>query len=189
MDNSKQNTAAAKEKMNNMNLNQEMEFIKHENKAFLYKLCEIEHIQSTENKDEIIRLLLMKYHSNSHKLQAVQEPFSIRNLMIVSIFCVRLKMNTNNSKVSLLQKEITKAKIKAICAIYQAPENVIRKATTHEMLITILNQTIRPGEVELMDKLLSLIDKMLSNVKLYKLGCNISKEAAMLSYSTMKKGE
>lgn len=83
----------------------------------------------------------------------------------------------------------TRAKIKAICNIYQSKENVIRKATTQEMLITILNQTIRPEDAGLMDKLLSLIDKMLRSVKIYKLGCNISKEAAMLSYGEMSKGE
>ena len=78
-----------------------------------------------------------------------------------------------------------RAKIKAICNIYQAKENVIRPASTAEMLITILNQTIRPSDQESMDKLLSLIEKMLLSVDLYKLGCNISQEAAELSYKTM----
>lgn len=78
-----------------------------------------------------------------------------------------------------------KVKIKAICAISQAKENSIRKATTSEMLITILNQTIRPQDQEDMDKLLKLIEKMLTEVELYKLGCNISREAAELSYKTM----
>jgi hypothetical protein len=55
--------------------------------------------------------------------------------------------------------------------------------------MTILNQTIRPDNLEQMDKLLGLIDKMISKVGLYKLGCTISKEAAELAYSTMSKGE
>ncbi len=78
-----------------------------------------------------------------------------------------------------------KAKVKAICNIYQAKENVIRKATTAEMLMTILNQTIRPKEADKMDKLLSLIEKMLLTVDIYKLGCNVSIDAAKLSYETM----
>lgn len=78
-----------------------------------------------------------------------------------------------------------RVKIKAICAISQAKENSIRKATTAEMLITILNQTIRPQDREDMDKLLALIEKMLTEVDIYKLGCNISREAAELSYKTM----
>lgn len=82
-----------------------------------------------------------------------------------------------------------RAKVKAICKIYQAKENVIKKADVSEMLITILNQTIRPTEIGRMDKLLFLIDKMLSSVGLYTLGCNISREAAELSFNTMSKGE
>lgn len=78
-----------------------------------------------------------------------------------------------------------RAKIKAICAISQAKENVIRHASTGEMLLVILNQTIRPKEINNMDKLLSLIEKMLLNVDIYHLGCNISREAAELSYKTM----
>lgn len=80
-----------------------------------------------------------------------------------------------------------RAKIKAICKIYQAKENQIEKCGVSEMLMTILNQTIRPDNLQDMDKLLSIIDKLLTQVKLYKLGCNVSAEAAELSYNTMKK--
>ncbi|MBE7087312.1 MAG: hypothetical protein E7369_03330 [Clostridiales bacterium] len=82
-----------------------------------------------------------------------------------------------------------RAKIDGICAIRQAKENVIEKCSTQEMLITIMNQTIRPTDIGQMDKLLGLIDKMLKTVKLYKLGCNVSKEAAETSYNAMVKGE
>jgi energy-coupling factor transporter ATP-binding protein EcfA2 len=83
----------------------------------------------------------------------------------------------------------TRAKVKAICQIYQAKENVIAKASVSEMLMTMLNQTIRPENLEDMDKLLVLIDKMLKTVDIYKLGCNISREAAELSYTTMSGGK
>lgn len=82
-----------------------------------------------------------------------------------------------------------RAKIKAICAIRQAKENSIRKADCSEMLITILNQTIRPTEVDKVDKLFGLIDKMLGSVDLYSMGCNISQQAAEMAYNTMSKGE
>lgn len=82
-----------------------------------------------------------------------------------------------------------RAKIKAICKIYQAKENVIKKAEVKSMLFAVLNQTVRPKDVGSMDKLLILIDKMLKKVDLYELGCNISKEAAELSFNTMSKGE
>ena len=78
-----------------------------------------------------------------------------------------------------------RAKIKAICNIYQAKENKIEKANIKDILPVILNQTLRPTDLGEMDKLLSLISKLLESVDLYKLGCNISREAAELSYTTM----
>ena len=79
----------------------------------------------------------------------------------------------------------TRAKIKAICKIYQAKENVIREMSPMQMFITILDQTVRPKEEKEMDKLLTLLDKMVKSVKLYELGCNISREAAQLSIRTL----
>ena len=75
-----------------------------------------------------------------------------------------------------------RAKLKAICKIRQEKENTIENITPAEMLVTILNQTLRPEKLDNMDKLLAIIDKMLEKAKLYSLGCNISLEAAELSY-------
>lgn len=79
----------------------------------------------------------------------------------------------------------TRAKIKAVCQIYQAKENVIQKVGASDMLMTVLNQTIRPSEMDNYDKLLDLIEKLLTKVNLYRLGCNISLEASKLAYETM----
>lgn len=81
----------------------------------------------------------------------------------------------------------TKAKIKAICKISQAKENSIKEISAGEMLMVILNQTVRPTEVEEADKFFSLVDKLLKSVKLYSLGCDISREAAELSFGAMSK--
>ncbi len=78
-----------------------------------------------------------------------------------------------------------RAKIKAICKIYQAQENTIQEISPMQMFITILDQTVRPKEEGDMDKLLTLLDKMVKSVKSYQLGCNISVDAAKLSITTM----
>ena len=78
-----------------------------------------------------------------------------------------------------------KAKIKAICKINQAKENAIREISPAEMLMVVLNQTVRPTETEPLDKLLGLLDDMLKKVGLYSLDCNISREAAELSFGKM----
>lgn len=83
----------------------------------------------------------------------------------------------------------TKAKVKAICQINQSEDNVIQKILPCEMLMMVLNQTIRPSEEMEFDKLIGLIDKLLTKVDLYKLGCNVSLDAAKLAFSTMSKGE
>ncbi len=81
----------------------------------------------------------------------------------------------------------TRAKLKAICKIRQEKENIIEQIQPAQMLLMVLNQTLRPENLENMDKLLALIEKMLESAKLYSLGCNISKEAAELSYNAMVK--
>lgn len=85
--------------------------------------------------------------------------------------------------------ENVRGKIKAICKIYQSEENVIREADDKEMLFVVLGQTIRPAEIDRMKNLTALIDKLLSSVKKYRLGCNMDISAAELAYKTMVKGE
>lgn len=75
--------------------------------------------------------------------------------------------------------------LKAICEIKQAKENSIKKMLPSEMLFTVLNQTLRPDNKESMKKYLALVDELLKKVELWQLSCNISKEAAQLSYTTM----
>ena len=77
------------------------------------------------------------------------------------------------------------AKIAAICEIRQGKENKIRRISPQEMLTVVFNQTIRPTELDKMDNLLSILDKLLTTVPLYRLECNISREAAETSYSAM----
>lgn len=81
--------------------------------------------------------------------------------------------------------ENVKARLKCVCKIYQAKENTIRKAEIPEMIGVVFNQTLRPEQAEDMEKLLSLTDKLLTKSNLYALGCNISREAAELSFTTM----
>lgn len=82
-----------------------------------------------------------------------------------------------------------RAKIRAICQIYQNKTNVIEPLVPFKMLPVILNQTVRPTDSADMDKLLTLIDNMLSSVELYSLGCDVSQQAAKLSFETMSGGK
>lgn len=78
-----------------------------------------------------------------------------------------------------------RAKIKAICRINQGVENKIKEISPQEMLFVILRQTIRPENEKEADKLFILIDRLLKSVKCYSLDCNISRQAAELSFGVM----
>lgn len=78
-----------------------------------------------------------------------------------------------------------RAKVKAICKIYQSKENLIKEMSPMQMFITILDQTVRPKEEKVMDKLLSILDRMVKTVNLYELGCNVSLDAAKLAIKVM----
>ena len=81
------------------------------------------------------------------------------------------------------------ARIKAICVIKRGKENSIREITPKDAIPTIINQTLRYVEEERMIKLLSLVDKLCSNVKLYELTCNMEVESAKVAYEKMSGGE
>ncbi len=74
-----------------------------------------------------------------------------------------------------------------ICFLERAKENRIHKISSVEAIPLILNQTERPKTIKNIDKMLGLIEKLVENVNVYKLGCNISHDAARLAYETMKK--
>lgn len=80
-------------------------------------------------------------------------------------------------------------KIKAICEIKQAKENKIEKLSFFNAFALVMNQTLRPEKEEDTDKLLKTIEKFLAQVKSYRLYCNVSLDAAKLSFESMSKGE
>ena len=80
-----------------------------------------------------------------------------------------------------------RVKLGGICFLYRSEENVIEKISAEEAIVPILRQTIHQLSEEKLDKFLKLLDDILSNVPVYKMGCNISRQAAMLSYNTMKR--
>lgn len=79
----------------------------------------------------------------------------------------------------------TRAKIAAICELRRGTTNRIYKISPQEMLMVVMNQTIRPTEANKVDNLIFILDKLLTAVPLYRLECDISEEAAKTSYAEM----
>ena len=76
--------------------------------------------------------------------------------------------------------------LKAICILARAAENNICPVTAREAYPMLLQQVYRPMDSAAMGKTIALIDQLASSVNLWRLGCNMSIEAAKLAYDTMK---
>lgn len=77
--------------------------------------------------------------------------------------------------------------LQSICCINQGKVNTIEQIDNHEALVTLLPQTLRINRKEKMSSLFEVLDKVLTNVKVYKLFCDISEQAVETSYNAMSK--
>ena len=79
----------------------------------------------------------------------------------------------------------TEAPLKAITLIKRSTENKITKISPKEYFSELARQFYLPKNVEARLKTLDIIDKILSDVPIYLLECDISREAAELSFRTL----
>jgi hypothetical protein len=77
------------------------------------------------------------------------------------------------------------APLRAICFLERSTENYIRPLEAREAVERIFHQMLRPKTVAEMDLTVSLADALLRTVPIYVLGCDISREAAELSFRTL----
>lgn len=77
--------------------------------------------------------------------------------------------------------------IGGICILGRDTTNHIHETTVEDALFNILNQTVRPVDEENMDMLLTTLDKVLAEIPVYRLYCNMELEAAEVSYNGMNK--
>lgn len=82
--------------------------------------------------------------------------------------------------------ENKKVKLKAVCFIERAKTNSIRKLEVREAINLFYEQTLNElNENEVM-KLLDILEIIIKEIPMYKLSCDMSKEAVKLSYNTLK---
>lgn len=80
----------------------------------------------------------------------------------------------------------TSAPLKAICVLERADENRIDSIAASDALPCMLRQCYRSADPEALVKTLSLIDRLMRNVGLYRMGCNMDIEAARIAYEAMR---
>lgn len=89
-------------------------------------------------------------------------------------WCGKEGLNTND-----------KAPLSAICFLERGKTNAIRRLSPEEALGRIFEQLLKPSGALGIDGLLSVVDGLLSTVPMFLLSCDISKEAALLSYNAL----
>ncbi|MBR4622721.1 MAG: hypothetical protein IKO44_04195 [Ruminococcus sp.] len=77
--------------------------------------------------------------------------------------------------------------LQGICLLERSLENSIRPASFSEALPMIMKQTIMMLDEAEMDGLLTVLDEILPKCRIWRMGCNISEEAAVMAYEEMNK--
>ena len=89
------------------------------------------------------------------------------------------KNNTNKN---------AKAKLGAIVFLERSEENWIENESIEDAIKKFFRQTTRKlNKEQNMDRVLSTMEKVLSEVPIYKMGCNISEEAAKMAYEKIRR--
>ncbi|MBQ3135307.1 MAG: hypothetical protein IJB75_05815 [Oscillospiraceae bacterium] len=82
-----------------------------------------------------------------------------------------------------------KVPLGGVCLLHRGAENKIRPCTAKEAIFFLLTQTSRPIGQMGNDKILTLLDKLLTKVPVWHLECNMEPEAAHVSYNAMSMKE
>ena len=78
------------------------------------------------------------------------------------------------------------APLQAICILERGAENAIRPISSGEAYPLLLQQVYRPGDPAALGLTLKLLDRLLTQVRLYRLACNLDPAAAQVAYDGMK---
>ena len=78
------------------------------------------------------------------------------------------------------------APLKALCILERARENHVERVSPEDAFPRMLQQCYLPENGEKVEKTLALLERMCQTVKLYRLGCNMKREAALVSYQGMQ---
>lgn len=75
--------------------------------------------------------------------------------------------------------------LRGICVLGRSEKNYITRISCDEALYHLLDQTLRPRDEKSMSKLLELLDTVTGIIPVWRMGCDISLEAAEMAFNTM----
>ncbi len=79
--------------------------------------------------------------------------------------------------------------VKAICFLERSVVNEIARATETEAVEKLFHQVLLPIDAQDMAMFMELLNRIVKDVPLYRLRCNMEQEAALVSYEGMRKEE
>ncbi len=80
------------------------------------------------------------------------------------------------------------AQVNGICFLEQAEQNSISELSSHLSLNKLLKQIYFPSDAQEASITLDMIEKIISRVRIWQLGCNVSEDAARLACNKMHLG-
>lgn len=80
-----------------------------------------------------------------------------------------------------------KVPIQGICVLHQGKENSIQRITEVDAFTELYRQSYRPKDREKLIKTISLVERLAEEIPIYRMSCNISREAVEVSYGAMNK--
>lgn len=83
----------------------------------------------------------------------------------------------------------TMVPLKGLCILTRSPENYIEPVTVAQAMPMLLQQSQRFSDPASMAKLLRLLQKLSEKTGLYRLGCNLDPQAAVVAYEGMNRKE
>lgn len=80
-----------------------------------------------------------------------------------------------------------KVPIRALVFLHRSEKNEVKRMPVVQAIGMLLSQTIRPNSKELAEKMLELADKLLTEVPVFSLGCNMDDDAAIVAYNEIER--
>lgn len=80
-----------------------------------------------------------------------------------------------------------KVPVRALVFLHRSEKNEVKRMPVVQAIGMLLSQTIRPNSKELAEKMLELADKLLTEVPVFSLGCNMDDDAAIVAYNEIER--
>lgn len=80
-----------------------------------------------------------------------------------------------------------KIPVRAITFLHRSEKNEVKRIPAIQAVGMLLEQTIKPADRSLAESMLDLVDKLLREIPVFSLGCNMDDDAAIVAYNEIER--